>query len=96
MVGDPPRESLVALLADGRLADVRSALLGRHRRNIMRALGAPPTACVGFGQCVAGATPVTFWQAPTWYYPVSAHCRQAIAIQFQGNRARQIEVIGVE
>jgi hypothetical protein len=76
--------------------ELRAALLGRDRRQIMRALGAPPTASVGFGVSVntaADATPA-FWQAPTWYYPFDHARRQAIAIRFVGNRALDVDFIG--
>jgi hypothetical protein len=76
--------------------ELRAALLGRDRRQIIRALGAPPTASVGFGVSVitaADAAP-TFWQAPTWYYPFDDARRQAIAIRFVGNRARDVDFIG--
>jgi hypothetical protein len=96
VVGNPPPRSLPTLMKSGRLADLRSALVGRHRRRIARALGAPPTACIGFGKCVRGSAPVTYWQASTWYYPLDTSRRQAIAIQFDGNCAKRVEFIGVE
>jgi hypothetical protein len=75
--------------------ELRAALLGRDRRQIMRALGAPPTASVGFGvSIVTGSAAPTFWQAPTWYYPFDHARRQAIAIRFVGNRARDVDFIG--
>jgi len=79
------------------IGELRAALLGRHRRQIVRALGEPPTASIGFGISVrsCGAPPVTYWQAPTWYYPISAKRRQAIAIRFVGHRARGVDFIGV-
>ena len=96
VVGNAPRRSLPHLMANGRLADVREAIVGRHRRRIARALGAPPTACIGFGKCVAGGSAVTYWQASTWYYPVEGARKQAIAIQFEGDHAGRVEFIGVE
>jgi hypothetical protein len=77
-----------------RFHELRAALLGRHRRHILGALGAPPTAGIGFGASVAGAAPVTFWQATTWYYPFDPGRRQAIAIRFVRDRARHVEFIG--
>jgi hypothetical protein len=74
--------------------ELRSALIGRHRRHIIRALGEPPTAGIGFGTTIAGATPVTFWQATTWYYPFDPARQRALAIRFVGDRARQVEFIG--
>lgn len=84
----------LAALRGERFHELRNALLGRHRRHIIGALGAPPTAGIGFGTSVAGAAPVTFWQATTWYYPFDPGRRQAIAIRFVGDRARQVEFIG--
>jgi hypothetical protein len=81
--------------------EVRLAIVGRNRRQIAKALGTPPTACVGFGTVVGGgsggkaADVVTFWQATTWYYPLDVERQQAIAIRFEGNRAREVDFIGV-
>jgi outer membrane protein assembly factor BamE (lipoprotein component of BamABCDE complex) len=83
------------LTAADRLDELRSQLLGRDRKQVMRLLGVPPTACVGFGVCVVtNGKPVTFLHAPTWYYPFDTNHRQAIAIQFTADRARGIEFIG--
>jgi hypothetical protein len=82
-------------LGGGPFPELRAALLGRHRRQIMRALGAPPTASVGFGvSVVTGGVPLTFWHAPTWYYPFDTSRRQAIAIRFVGDRAQDVDFIG--
>jgi hypothetical protein len=40
------------LSAADRLDELRSQLLGRDRKQVMRLLGVPPTACVGFGVSV--------------------------------------------
>lgn len=91
------RDELGALpRGGGRFGEFRAALLGRHRRQIVRALGAPPTACVADGAGAAGGVTAarTFWQATTWYYPFDAGRRQAVAIRFVGNRASAVEFIG--
>jgi hypothetical protein len=76
--------------------ELRAALLGRNRKQIARVLGEPPTASVGFGVTVAaGARPMTFWQASTWYYPFDHSRQQAIAIRFVGDRAKGVDFIGV-
>jgi hypothetical protein len=99
---EPVGGPLPVLGADEPLDEVRAALLGRSRRFIAKALGAPPTASVGFGSVAApgrkrkGKAPMTFWQATTWYYPFDAQRRQAIAIRFEANRARQVDFIGSE
>ena len=78
-----------------RFVELRSMLMGKSRRHIARALGAPPTASVGFGvSVVTGGTPLTFMHASTWYYPFDAGQQQAIAIRFVGDRARAVEFIG--
>jgi hypothetical protein len=74
--------------------DMRAALLGRHRRQIMRALGAPPTAWVGMGVSVSPVARDAFWHASTWYYPVNPAERTAIAIRFERDLARHVEYIG--
>lgn len=79
----------------GPFGELRAALMGRHRKQILRALGAPPTASVGFGvSIVTGGAPPTYWQASTWYYPFDRGQRQAIAIRFVRDRAREVDFIG--
>jgi hypothetical protein len=86
---------LPILREDQPFGELRAALLGRDRRQIARVLGAPLTACLGFGVAVVqGEGPVTFWHATTWYYPFDRSRREAIAIKFEGDRAREVEVIG--
>jgi hypothetical protein len=87
-------EELPLLESDEPLADVRAALIGRHRRQIVRVLGAPPTACVGFGVSVSPVPRDAFWQASTWYYPFDRLERMALAIRFVGDRAREVEFVG--
>jgi hypothetical protein len=88
------RRSLVAHRG-APFGELRAALLGRNRKQIARVLGEPPTASVGFGVTVAGAKPMTFWQASTWYYPFDHSRQQAIAIRFVGDRAKGVDFIGV-
>jgi hypothetical protein len=80
---------------DRPFGELRAALLGRHRRQIARVLGEPPTATLGFGAAVTGAKPVTFWQASTWYYPFDHTRQQAIAIRFVRDRAKGVDFIGL-
>jgi hypothetical protein len=91
----PNRPTRGTLHRDGPFGELRAALLGRNRKQIARVLGEPPTASVGFGVTVAGAKPVTFWQASTWYYPFDHTRQQAIAIRFAGDRAKAVDFIGV-
>ena len=74
--------------ADPTLAPLRAALLGRHRRQIARTLGTPPTACAARGE-----GPRTYWEASTWYYPCDVTRHEAIAIRFVNDRARNVELI---
>ena len=93
VTGRPPEYRRMTTV--DRLEELRGLLLGRDRRQVMRLLGVPPTACVGFGvSVVTNGKPVTFLHAPTWYYPFDTNRRQAIAIQFSADRARGIEFIG--
>src|SRR3954451_151634 len=92
LVGERP---LRPTLGGGPFPELRAALLGRDRRQIIRALGAPPTASVGFGvSVVTGGAPLTYWHAPTWYYPFDSGRRHAIAIRFVGDRAQGVDFIG--
>jgi hypothetical protein len=92
--GQPPVGRRRLTSAD-RLDELRGMLLGRDRRQVMRLLGVPPTACVGFGvSVVTNGKPVTFLHAPTWYYPFDTTRRQAIAIEFSADRARDVAFIG--
>lgn len=99
LVQGGPRRGLALLprRGDQSFGELRAALLGRHRKQIARVLGEPPTASVGLGGggAVAGAKPVTFWQASTWYYPFDPARQQAIAIRFVGDRAWGVDFIGV-
>jgi hypothetical protein len=70
---------------------LRVALLGRHRRHIVRVFGTPPAACVGQRGVDAGE----YWEATTWYYPFDESRREAIAIRFENDRARKVEFIRV-
>ena len=97
LVHGAPRRGLTLLSrrGDRSFGELRAALLGRHRKQIARVLGEPPTASLGFGAAVAGAKPVTFWQASTWYYPFDRSRQQAIAIRFVGDRAKGVDFIGL-
>ena len=90
-----PTRGRRSLARRGPFGELRAALLGRNRKQIARVLGEPPTASVGFGVTVAGAKPVTFWQASTWYYPFDHSLQQAIAIRFVRDRAKAVDFIGV-
>jgi hypothetical protein len=69
------------------LEPLRTALLGRHRRQIERALGTPPAVWDGLH------APRSHWEAMTWYYPCDEIEKRAIAIRFVNDRAQKVEVI---
>jgi len=69
------------------LVSLRTAILGRHRRQVERALGTPPTV-LGLGARVR-----SHGEAVIWYYPFDHARRQAIAIRFENDRARKVELI---
>jgi hypothetical protein len=72
---------------DASLLPLRSAILGRNRAQIAKALGNPPAVWAGAG------APRSFWQAMTWYYPYDDARQQAIAIRFENDRAHGVEFI---
>jgi hypothetical protein len=94
LVGRRGEQWLPILRADEPFGELRAAILGRDRRQIARVLGAPVTASVGLGFVTQSAGPVTYWHASTWYYPYDPERREAIAIRFEGNRARAVDFIG--
>ena len=82
------------------LSSLRTALLGRHKSAVAKALGPPRTATVGSPLAVGAAAsePPSFLVADTWYYALDARDRSAMAIQFEADRAREVEFFhsGVE
>ncbi|HYE19218.1 MAG TPA: hypothetical protein VEA69_12280 [Tepidisphaeraceae bacterium] len=77
-------------------AELRRAIVGRSRAQIAAVLGVPPTASVGFGVAAGKpGRPPTYMDATTWYYPFDQRDQKAIAIRFVGQRAREVEVIGI-
>ena len=70
------------------LLPIRTALLGRHRKQIAKALGNPPAVWAGFD-----SQPRSLWEATTWYYPHDPVQRRGIAIRFENDRARKVEFI---
>lgn len=96
MLGSRRAASILPILELDRdpCAELRIALMGRHRRQIVKVLGVPPTASMGFGSTVPHGRPLTYEIASTWYYPFDQRERRAIAIKFIGDRAREVEFIG--
>ena len=59
------------------LPSLRAALVGSTRRQVAEILGSPRTTMHG--------------ETETWYYPVDSDDRLAMAVSFEGNRARSVE-----
>ncbi|HSI37158.1 MAG TPA: hypothetical protein VK986_26465 [Tepidisphaeraceae bacterium] len=77
-------------------AELRLAIVGRSRAQIAKVLGVPPTASVGFGVAAGKpGRPPTYMDATTWYYPFDQRDQKAIAIRFVGQRAREVEFVGL-
>ena len=85
--GRAPRE-----LKAGAYQRACTRLLGKSKERVAETLGPPPAASMGHTGAVA--MPGTFWNADTWYYPLSRQERLAIAILFAQNRAARVEFIG--
>jgi hypothetical protein len=85
-------KQLQAARGGGSYQRVCNRLLGQSKERVAQALGPPPAASVGDAGAVAAAG--SFWNADTWYYPLSREERLAIAILFAQNRAARVEFIG--
>ncbi|CAN5429529.1 hypothetical protein BH09PLA1_BH09PLA1_07270 [soil metagenome] len=66
-----------------RLNAMRGAILGAHKEQIADVLG-PPRATIGCGRYLSD---------DTWYYPLDARRRVALAIEFDRGVARRTQVI---
>ncbi len=76
----PGREQSLPMLAD--------AIVGSSKAAIASVLGPPRSAVLM--QTVPGAT---YWHADTWYYPLPKSGPLAMAIQFNGDDARNVEFL---
>jgi hypothetical protein len=92
----PTRDDFAPVHANQPFRELRSALLGKHRKQIARVLGTPTTASLTFAAAVpvSGKDAATYWEATTWYYPFDQKQKKAIAIRFVRDRAREVEFIG--
>jgi hypothetical protein len=81
----------------GGFAELRMALFGSSKAEVVDTLGSPPAAAVGSatGSSAATVTPGDpFWQADTWYYPFDPRRQAAVAVQFHGDRVVRVDFIG--
>jgi hypothetical protein len=80
------------------------AVLGRSKKQVVDVLGPPPaaTSLASASATSAAIPPIppmpetaqpTFWDADTWYYPLSDQDRTAIAIAFDRGRAHRVDFI---
>ena len=68
---------------------LRGAIVGSAKGAVHAVFGPPRTAMVR-----SAARPVgSFWHADTWYYPLDRATRQAMAIRFAGNVAREVDFV---
>jgi len=78
----PTREQSLPMLAE--------AIVGSSKSAIASVFGPPRSAVV----MQAGAAPgATYWHADTWYYPLPKSGPLAMAIQFHGDDARNVEFL---
>ena len=76
----PTREQSLPMLAE--------AIVGSSKAAIASVLGPPRSAVLM--QTVPGAT---YWQADTWYYPLPKSGPLAMAIEFDGDDAKNVEFL---
>ena len=76
----PGREQSLPMLAE--------AIVGSSKSAIASVLGPPRSAVLMYT-----APGATYWQAETWYYPLPKSGPLAMAIQFNGDDARNVEFL---
>ena len=79
----PTREQSLPMLAE--------AIVGSSKSAIASVFGAPRSAVVMHAAAVPSGA--TYWQADTWYYPLPKSGPLAMAIQFDGDDARNVEFL---
>ncbi len=72
-------------MAQQSLPKLRNAILGNSRGSVAAIFG-PPHATVA-------PAAKDYWHADTWYYPLDAHRRTAVAIRFADNVAEHVDFI---
>ena len=79
----PGREQSLPMLAE--------AIVGSSKSAIVSVFGPPRSAVVM--HATAAGTGATYWQADTWYYPLPKSGPLAMAIEFHGDDARNVEFL---
>ena len=80
----PSREQSLPMLAE--------AIVGSSKSAIASVFG-PPRSAVVMHAAAAGIAGATYWQADTWYYPLPKSGPLAMAIEFGGDDARNVEFL---
>src|SRR4051794_29306371 len=89
-----------ALVArSGGFAELRVALFGSSKSEVVDTLGSPPAAAVGvptgsFSSAAFVSPGDAFWHADTWYYLFDPRRQAAVAVQFHRDRVVRVEFIG--
>ena len=83
----------------GGVTELRVALLGSSKAEVIDTLGSPPAAAVGakagsFSSAAAVTPGDAFWHADTWYYPFDPRRQAAVAVQFHRDRVVRVDFIG--
>jgi hypothetical protein len=73
------------------LENLQMAIVGSSKGSISRALGPPRATSGRAGEVASGAT--AYWQADVWYYPLAPREQAALAIYFDDDHAREVEIV---
>lgn len=71
---------------------LRHAVMGSSRQLIVAALGLPPTVAMNRISTIP-TTRMNLWVADTWYYPLDSTTGAVMAIAFEANIARRVDVV---
>jgi hypothetical protein len=71
--------------------NLQTAIIGSSKGSISRALGPPRATSGRAGEVASGAT--SYWQANVWYYPLAPREQAALAIYFDDDHAREVEIV---
>lgn len=71
---------------------LRQAVMGSSRQLIVAALGLPPTVAMNRSSSIPTKR-MNLWVADTWYYPLDSTTGAVMAICFEANIARRVDVV---
>ena len=80
----PSREQSLPMLAE--------AIVGHSKVAVASVFG-PPRSATMAGPPAMGMGETSYWQADTWYYPLPAAGRLALAIEFADDSAHRVEFL---